>query len=429
MKLHRTRLGALAARGFSLIELMVGITISLVVMLVIFNVLSLYEGRKRTSTSVNDINQGGAYGMYMLDKAVRSAGSGFTTVWAQAFGCRLNVRFNGADVLPRPAAFPAPFTAVPVGQRLAPVLIGQGQSDTGSDVLIVMAGTAGFGETPPRMRPSDALYALAGPTRSVQMRNTVGFRHGDLVLIGNPGSPCLMSQVEAPASAAPAQGIGFTITTAPSFTTSDQLPLGPTAGASYFTDSGADIQMSALVTGDAYVAPIGNISVAAAGGPPQNPPQFRMYGVGANQTLFSYDMLRVESLLAGARADTATEIVEGVVRLSAVYGVDTNDDGIQDAWQQPTGVWAAAAPGLLDGSAASQANLRRIVAVRVAMVLRTSLPERDPVTAAVLPQPLFADLGAGFSTPVNIPAGADRNFRYRIVESTIPVRNNLMPQL
>ena len=41
-------------RGFSLVELLVTIVISLLASLAIFGVLSTYEGKKRTTTFVND---------------------------------------------------------------------------------------------------------------------------------------------------------------------------------------------------------------------------------------------------------------------------------------------------------------------------------------------------------------------------------------
>jgi prepilin-type N-terminal cleavage/methylation domain-containing protein len=73
-----------AARGMSLIELMVALLIASIVTLAIFAVMSTFEGRKRTTTSVNDANQAGNYAMHLLDKLVRSAGSGFVQAGSAA---------------------------------------------------------------------------------------------------------------------------------------------------------------------------------------------------------------------------------------------------------------------------------------------------------------------------------------------------------
>src|SRR4051812_2186576 len=64
-------------RGMSLIELMVALVIGLVMSLAIFGVLINFESQKRTMTSTNDINQAGDYAAYLIDRWVRSAGSGY----------------------------------------------------------------------------------------------------------------------------------------------------------------------------------------------------------------------------------------------------------------------------------------------------------------------------------------------------------------
>ena len=64
--------------GFSLIELLVAMIIGLIVSLAVYTVLTTFEERKRTSTSVNDISQSNTYALYLLDKKLRSAGSGFS---------------------------------------------------------------------------------------------------------------------------------------------------------------------------------------------------------------------------------------------------------------------------------------------------------------------------------------------------------------
>ena len=67
-------------QGFSLIELMVALVIGLVVSLAIYGVLNVNEAHKRTTTSVNDIDQSGTYAIYQLDKIIRSAGSGLAAI-------------------------------------------------------------------------------------------------------------------------------------------------------------------------------------------------------------------------------------------------------------------------------------------------------------------------------------------------------------
>ena len=64
------------------------------------------------------------------------------------------------------------------------------------------------------------------------------------------------------------------------------------------------------------------------------------------------------------------------------------------------------------------------MAIRVAMILRTSLSERgDPVAPATLT--LFQDLDPALQQTRTLTA-AERQYRHRVVESTIPLRNLLL---
>jgi type IV pilus assembly protein PilW len=149
-----------------------------------------------------------------------------------------------------------------------------------------------------------------------------------------------------------------------------------------------------------------------------SPPQFRMYGVAPNQTLVSYDLLDLDASAAIA------PIAENVIEMRAIYGVDTNDDNVLDAWVNPTGIWSGAT--LRDGSPGSSARIRQIVAIRLALVMRSSLLERDPVAASTT-FVLYGDLPGGSPTrTLNYVGGDAARYRYRVIESTIPLRNNLL---
>jgi Tfp pilus assembly protein PilW len=62
--------------GFSLIDVLVGMLLSLIGTLVIFQVFSVSEGIKRTSTSGGDAQQSGAMALYALERALKEAGYG-----------------------------------------------------------------------------------------------------------------------------------------------------------------------------------------------------------------------------------------------------------------------------------------------------------------------------------------------------------------
>lgn len=392
-------------RGFSLVELMVGVAIGLVVTLAIFQVLVASEGRKRSLTGVNDISQSGAYSVYYVDRLLRSAGTGFAEGLQTVGGCRINARLPVAtgETLPRLNPLPAPFTAIPLTQRLAPVVIFPDASDAGSDVIMVMSGASGYGEVLSTVQPGSIGAA------ELQLTNTIGYRAGDLVMITG-GGECLLSQVDAaklPCAGDPASPTPTTVC-------GSLLPLsGP-----YFTAAGAHTSLATLNG-------VSGVSTFTLGNPAQgNPPRFSMLGVGANSTLFAHD------LLLSNEQNVSEPVSEGVRELRAVYGIDTNNDGVLDGWQSPTVASGWDGATLMNGSAVSTARLRQIVAIRVGLVMRSALVEREldagvPVAPASLT--LFGDLPAANQVTVDLTqAGENRNQRHRTIEITVPLRNILM---
>lgn len=366
-------------QGFSLIELMVSVAIGLIVTLAITGVLVAGEQRKRTSTSVNDVNQTGAYISYVLDKAIRSAGSGFSEKSSAVFGCALKATRSGTPILP--ATLPAPFSAFNATVRVAPVVIGKGLSlKGGDDVLMVMAGNSGFAESAVKVTPGVA------DGSSLNLPNTLTFQNKDLLLLaGSSSGDCLVTEVNG----TPAAG-------------AQQLALGGT----YFGTGVAAFDAGSLVI------PIGNEA--------SRPPQFRLFGVGANNTLFSHDLLQVAST-------APLPLAEGVVQMHARYGVDSNGDGLLDTWADAKGDFSPGA--LLDGSEPARNRLRSIVAVRVGLVLRTALPELRgnlPNGEVVAPETLvlFQDLAGALQQEFK-PGADGAKFRHRTAEITIPVRNAL----
>lgn len=371
--------------GFSLVELLVAVTIGLVLTLAVTLVLMRNERYGRATTSVNDIDQSATYSMYLLDQSLRSAGSGFANRAAETVGCRLNVTRSGVAALPRTAAWPAPFAGFTQSPRVAPVLVVKDQPAAGSDLIAVMSGSAGEGETPAEV------LALGPP---LGLRNTLGLQDNDLLLLADGQNDCLMLQAGTPDAVArtvPLVGDGSFHTT-----------LGTHRS---LVDFGTPTTATVLVN-------LGNAGAAGAVAP--NPPRFMLYGVGANRTLFSMDMLGLEAV--GPQA-----IAEGAVSLRAVYGLDTNGDGVLDNWVDPgTSPWTAAE--LMAGTATSRTQLAQIVALRVGLVFRTSRLEREVVAPASLT--MFADL-AGMEQTHTIDA-AEQNYRHRVYEQTVPLRNVLL---
>jgi type IV pilus assembly protein PilW len=353
--------------------------------LAITQMMVRHEQGRRTLTAVNDSSVGAAYLSFLLDRNVRSAGSGYGQSWRQALGCALRVARNGTTLLPRPTAFPAPFASLPQALRLAPVTVFAGAGSGGSDVLSLSTGASGLGESPLRMLPNSAT------STSVRVPATVGLRAKDLVLLLQDGTPCMLQQL--------ADGFAGG---------ADQLlSLGGTYAAPEISSTRVDAMAT---TAMAWAAPLGNLA--------GNQPVFQFIGVGSNDTLQTYDVLRLDG------SDAPVPIADGVADLRVLYGVDSDGDGKIDVWRDPA-VAPYDAATLQGSTAAAQANLRSILALRIGLVLHNAVPERAAVSPTTLT--LFSDLGSALQRTRTL-SDSDRLLHWQTLEFTVPLRNVMLMQ-
>ncbi|HZF82402.1 MAG TPA: PilW family protein [Burkholderiaceae bacterium] len=394
--------------GLTLVELLVAMAIGLIVVLAVTAMIVVGRQHERVTTGFNDMSQGGAFAATVIDRALRNAGSGFMQGWNASdgigvdtngtLGCKLYAKRNATAVLPRATAMRAPFAGFLGGAsgqanlRLAPVLIGQGQSAGGSDILMVMAGSASIGGVGREVRTG-----LSGS--QIELDNTLGFQPGDVLLVSaSTGmlSDCAITQVASDFSAFPANA-----------TPSKLLGLGGI----YLGDTEklGTVISAGLASGGrgSFISGLGKISDL----------RMDLFGIGTDHVLYRGDLLQTGD------SDIPEAMAEGVVALRAVYRVDSSISTSNPAtpnlsWEAPTGTFA---PDALLAESPPE-HLRRIVGVRVSLLLRSAA--RQPQIAANSEYTLLKDL-PGTST-VTL-ADADRHYAHRVVETTIPLRNALMP--
>jgi type IV pilus assembly protein PilW len=381
-----------ASRGFSLIELMIVVVVGLVITLAVTILLTRSEATRLSSTALNDAGQSGAYATFILDRAVRSAGSGFAGA-NRAFGCQLLASRDGNKILPRGAlTLPEPFASVSdIPVHLAPVVIHKDAMDFGggrrSDVIAVMTGSSGKAEA--------GYFIMATEVGQVMTITTLGFRPNDLVLlahapstVGLPPQPCMITQVAATFNNGPND-------------TNAAIPL--TLGGTYYSAAIDGNDITAFNINSAAYA-LGNAGNAAS----SSRPQFLLYGVDAQGVLYSHDILNSTGIVQ------SLPIADGVYVLRAVYGIDINGDNKVDQWIDPK-----AGSGYESTTLMSDLGiplLQNIISVRIGAVMRSSLRERSEVGPSSLT--LFQDLGLPEVIPID-----DRHFRYRAFEVSVPVRN------
>jgi type IV pilus assembly protein PilW len=404
MRRYRTWGGRYRQAGVTLIEMMIAVLISLVLSIAVMMVMSTFEGRRRTLGSTSDMDQTSALAMFQLDRWIRSAGSGLVQGNSYTYGCKILAAVSSTQILPATSALPAPFASVNPGTsgvfRVAPVMILPGQTTPGvsgqaSDVLVLMSAGNDASQVP---------APVGGPptASSIPVSNITEFSPSDLLLLADQQSAaggglkdCMVSQA---ASTLSTGGTGTA------------LPLGGT-GTTYYASTINSVAITAF-TDQTTVSDLGG---AVIGGTSQ-PPSFQVLGVGDNNTLYSYDLLKIAGTTVQPQA-------EGVFEMHAIYGVTSTSSNVIDNWVDAGTTSAYSVSALSDGSATARGLLKRIRAVRVALIMRTSLPEKDVVKASTT-LTMFSDLSSFGVNLTRTLSTAEQHYRYRVVESTIPVRNN-----
>ena len=373
-------------RGMTLIELMVAMTVGLFLSLAVTSIIVVALRQQKVTAAVNERDQGSNLAIIQLDKVIRSAGSGFSNAWGLGFfGCGLRVSKASAVLVPSTPA--APFNNIvslknPV---VAPLIIEKGVGGNDSDVIFVMGGNGAMADVP------RFVTNLTGT--SLGFDTAIGYKANDLLLVAADGlHDCYVSQISA--------------VTSPGSTTPPPVIDTVTLGGNYYTAGQADATSSlaqVVSSNGAYATVIGNTAAAY--------PSMMLVGAGTDGSLYEYDLLRT-------RVTAPQPIAEDVSHLFALYGIDTDSDGKVDSWVDPgSDAWKASVV------VASKQKIRQILAIRVAVVTYTQGVKQ----ANVSPEKLyaFASLGDSLKREITL-TDAQRMLRYRVTESVIPLRNNLL---
>ena len=321
--------------GFSLIEIMVGLVVSLLVSLVIMQVFAVFEGQKRSSSGSADAQTNGSIALYNLQRDVQLA------------GFALPIFSNSNSPLQCT-------TFTPSGTDISPVRITDG--GTSSDTLTVHYGTADAGGSP-------ATISSVNSGNELLVLNNAACKVGDAVIISQ-GSDCLFMQ----------NGVN-------SLTETTGIKLNKPADATINQEA----SLSCLGAWKAVSYSINN----------------------ANQLV---------------RSENATDSpnVDEIVNLQAQYGISANvNSNTVTSWVNATGAtWATP----------SNANRNRIKAIRVAVVARNGLLEKETVSypCGTAHPGLCAWTGTSESPAPTIDLSnlSDwQHYRYRVFSSIIPLRN------
>jgi type IV pilus assembly protein PilW len=385
-------------RGFSLIEILIALALSVIALLVILEVFSISEARKRVTSGAADAQQAGSINLYQVGRTARVGGAGLTQ-GDKLWGCTLNVSRSGVQLVPPAAAYPVPFETIPTATRVFPAMIFPGQGFAGntgtpargSDIVAVFSADGEAGQAQYDL----AAPPLAGAEPSVILQgNSNGFRRRDLLLAVQADrgpTDCWVAQISGKTS-----GANTFVPFVPGATPKMQtvLPLDGGADGPYNIANG----LSLLPAGQATrIVNLGRT------------PNFMAYGVNAQNQLVQYDFLN----LSGFATNQPLVIAENVVDFRAVFGV-SDPAGSAVTWVSPTDAkWSPA------GLHATPNNADLIVAVRFAMVVRTNAV--STLLDAPTSYTLFPDVAA-LRQEVALDSNLQK-FRHQVYDSTMPVKN------
>ena len=357
-------------RGFSIVELMVAVTIAIITGLVVLQVLSTYEARRRTLTVGIDAEMSAAVGLYMLESEVRMAGAGFTSPLGLLCGNGINAYYDGATLSDGVAL---PFVSITDG--------GAG----GTDRIDVIHSNSAFGVAPVTITQS-----MVSPGAAVRVEGTAGLANGDLFLAASQDGVkvCTLMQLTAnPASA------GTNWTLAHTAAGSDYNPANP--GGAFTNPVNYDV-------GDA-VYNLGTFGMRA----------FRVIcNDGAAPSLTNTCILGSSDAIAGPANPTiaqAEALASQVVDFQLQYGVAPAGSQTVDTWVDATGGWAAP----------NAADQRRIKAVRIAIVTRGNL-EREMVSPDTL---VIWDATVDGTQRTKALTDDERFYRYKVQTVVVPLIN------
>lgn len=362
--------------GFSLIEIMVAVVISMLAMVVVLQIFGSSESKKRATTGGNDAQMGGVVALAGLQRDIRQAGYGFAS--RDLFGCSVALR-AGVTL-----------------QGLAPVTInhaglpGPTVRDPDTDSLLIVYGVSGGGPE------GDSISSQPGGNQFYAMFSPLSFPVGDWVIAAPAAraTPCSLTLNQVTAAPAASSVV---------ITLSKQV--GGMAGGRLYNlgHDASDSTRGPQIL--AYLVRKGNLKVC----------DYMLKDCGATSNVDDDDVW----------VPTASNIVS----LRAQYGRDTTPaprtDNAIELYDQTTPTTAC--------------DISRVGAVRLALVARSGEYDKTAVTTASPTwEGSVADAATGSTAaPINLasipasslPSGATwQNYRYKLFQTVVPIRTTTWMQ-
>lgn len=360
-------------QGFSLIEIMVGMTVGLLGMIVVLQVFGVSENLKRSATSGGDAQQSGALALYELKRTIQLAGYGIA---AALFEDEINCT-DTTGAYQRVDGYQEANGGADLSFWLAPVVITNGANSTPDQITILYGNS-----------PSISLVDIGSSTATtlkVTIGRTYGLFPGDVIVVMQAERGCMMAQITDNDNAETLTHLA-----------GDTFPSIYTAANEISKYNKPGGMVSGTLHSYTSAAKLLNL------GPN---PRYITYSINGDNVL----QANSSAVFAGTIEDVAADIVN----LQAQYGVDTDDNGAVDAYVNPPNTTLPMSDWNGDG-ATDHLDWQRVKTIRVGLLARST--QRNPECNSQ--QPSWAggafDMGAisGWTC-----------FNYRVFETVVPIRN------
>jgi len=353
-------------KGFTLIELMVGMALGLLASLAIFTAVSSFETQRRVTAAGADMQQNGLLALYFLEQDLRMAGFGL--IDASTNPGRLPcVKLNGVGI--------APVSIADGGVGSDTITTHRLDSDTGGIVT-------GGGVT--------KLTSAIGGINAITVDTNKAIHLNDYLLLPDAAQNCTQLKVTSLPAVLPVR-LGT-----PAVAAAPAIPAIPGVSPAVPAVTAVPAVMAVPAT-----ASIINLGQTAASIPAEQ------YRISANANL--------EHSTDGGT--TWSTVAANIVNLQVQYGIAAAGSQSVTCWTNATGN-ACAGTNWANPPAA---DIARIKAIRVAIVARSS-QRAAAGTTTVAPD--------WFGGTIDLSADANwQSYRYKVYQTIIPIRNVIWGKL
>lgn len=364
-------------QGFSLVEMLVGMAMGLIVTLIIMQALSVAEGYKRTTTAGSDSQINGLMALRTLESEIRMAGYGL---------------MNNASLCPSVNSYYSGTVTTTTGM---PVKIVDG--GTGADSIEVVYSSSTTGAAPTRITT-----AMPTPSNVTWVSSLAGINTCDFVLYASKdgSKACTMLQV----TGENANSLKF-------LTGSGQSNYNPPGGfnAALFPTGGYDTN-DIIINMGSFID--------------------RRFSVNKTASKDEYFLRKTNAIAAADGCQTADpnpdlDIVSNIVNMQAQYGVAPANSQQVNCWTSAatTDTGCSITAGS-NWSAPPAADVKRIKAIKVAVVARSALSEKPSTVGGSCGTTTVAPISWNGGPTIDLTTVPNwQCYRYKVFQTVIPIIN------